>query len=358
MSLGNTLKGLAACGVSTCLFGSLFVPIKRFNPGDGFFSQWIMVTAIFLVGMIINAYEGFPQFYPLVMLGGAFWAFGNAMAIPIFQLIGMGMALLIWGIASCLMGWASSRFGLFGLKENVPNSVILNYAGLLFILFGGVLFSLVKPISKTNDNLNEIHEERKNESVLDVESPDLLFKSHENGYEETKLFKIDDKEKKSLTKKRMFGVALSLFAGLFYGLTFVPVTYVQEHPDQFAGAPSETLPYVFAQFTGIFVTSTIIFIIYVVTKRNKPMINHQIILPAFASGVMWAIAQISWFVANNYIAQSISFPINSMVPGVIGALWSVIYFKEIRGIQNLKTLSAAIIITLAGAIIIGLSKDF
>lgn len=58
------------------------------------------------------------------------------MAIPIFKLIGMGMTLLIWGMASCLMGWASSRFGLFGLKKNVPNDVTLNYIGLLLILFG------------------------------------------------------------------------------------------------------------------------------------------------------------------------------------------------------------------------------
>lgn len=58
------------------------------------------------------------------------------MAIKILELIGMGMALLVWGIASCLMGWASSRFGLFGLKENVPNSVMLNYVGLSLILFG------------------------------------------------------------------------------------------------------------------------------------------------------------------------------------------------------------------------------
>lgn len=36
-----------------------------------------MDTAIFMIGMIINAYEGFPQFYPLAMLGGVFWAIGE-----------------------------------------------------------------------------------------------------------------------------------------------------------------------------------------------------------------------------------------------------------------------------------------
>lgn len=46
-----------------------------------------------------------------------------------------------------------------------------------------------------------------------------------------------------------------------------------------------------------------------------------------------------------------------MVPGVIGALWSVIYFKEICGSQNLKILSISVVITITGAVIIGLSKD-
>lgn len=46
-----------------------------------------------------------------------------------------------------------------------------------------------------------------------------------------------------------------------------------------------------------------------------------------------------------------------MVPGVIGSLWSVIYFKEIRGVRNLKILSVAVGTTMIGAIIVGLSKD-
>ncbi|VBB29703.1 unnamed protein product, partial [Acanthocheilonema viteae] len=153
------------------------------------------------------------------------------------------------------------------------------------------------------------------------------------------------------------GIVLSLFACLFYGLTFVPAIYVQEHPDQFAGGSPEALPHVFAQFTGIFVASTVILIVYAIIKCNKPMVNHQIILPAFTSGAMWAVAQTSWFIANSYIAQSISFPVNSMVSGVVGALWSVIYFKEIYGARNFKILSFAIVITISGAIMIGSSKD-
>ena len=61
---------------------------------------------------------------------------GNASAIPILQAIGLGMGVLIWNVTNCLFGWASSRFGLFGLKANIPNNVALNYAGLALILGG------------------------------------------------------------------------------------------------------------------------------------------------------------------------------------------------------------------------------
>lgn len=43
----------------------------------GFFSQWILDTAVFMIGMIVYAYKGFPQFYPLAMLGGVFWGIGK-----------------------------------------------------------------------------------------------------------------------------------------------------------------------------------------------------------------------------------------------------------------------------------------
>lgn len=43
----------------------------------GMFVQWVMCGAIFCVGLIVGGYECFQSFYPLAMLGGAFWATGN-----------------------------------------------------------------------------------------------------------------------------------------------------------------------------------------------------------------------------------------------------------------------------------------
>lgn len=62
------------------------------------------------------------------------------------------------------------------------------------------------------------------------------------------------------------------------------------------------------------------------------------------------------FYANDKTSLAITFPINSMLPGVCGSLWSVFYFKEIKGRRNLKILIFAILITVTGVIIVGISS--
>ncbi|PIO69708.1 hypothetical protein TELCIR_08461 [Teladorsagia circumcincta] len=43
----------------------------------GMFAQWVMSIAILIVGFIVFCLRSFPGFYPLAMLGGAFWAIGE-----------------------------------------------------------------------------------------------------------------------------------------------------------------------------------------------------------------------------------------------------------------------------------------
>ena len=37
------------------------------------------------------------------------------MVVPIVQMIGLSLGLLLWGTANLIMGWSSGTFGLFGL---------------------------------------------------------------------------------------------------------------------------------------------------------------------------------------------------------------------------------------------------
>ncbi|KAK6741164.1 hypothetical protein RB195_009179 [Necator americanus] len=339
----SAVIGLAACGISSVFFGSAFVPVKKFDPGNGVFVQWVMSTAILCVGMIINAVEGFPVFQPLAMLGGVFWALGNVTAIPIMNVLGLGMGMLIWGATNCITGWAVGRFGLFGVNGTVPEWPLLNYLGLLMVIVGGIFFAQIHPSVRTPSQLEEFSEEP--------------VTPYESGSEENSpLISPVSPVAMNRRSKRVLAILTALVAGIFYGVTFVPVIYIQDHPEKFPGASKNGLDYVFSHYCGIFATATMLLVSYIICTKNNPIVNRRIIGPSLIAGCMWSFAQSSWFVANDNLSQSITFPIISMVPGVCAAMWSVFYFKEITGKRNLNILVVAVATTLIGAFLVGISK--
>uniref|UniRef100_A0A0K0F820 Transmembrane protein 144 homolog (inferred by orthology to a C. elegans protein) n=1 Tax=Strongyloides venezuelensis TaxID=75913 RepID=A0A0K0F820_STRVS len=343
----STVLGLLACAISSLLFGSMFVPIKKYNPGDGVFVQWVMGLTIMFIGVVMNFINNFPPFEPLAMIGGFFWAVGNLTAIPIINMIGVGLGMLVWGTVNCTVGWACGRFGLFDTIPSVPKSPIINYIGLIFVIMGGILFSRVKSStiqrSDSQESFGPVDEVDEESSIL----------NRENNVNGTEVINID-----STKYKKEIAIFLSICAGLCYGLTFLPVVYIQSHPKKYPEAPKDAIAFAFSHYTGIFVTTTVFMVIYCIYKKNKPEINNEIILPAIITGIIWSIAQLSWFVANDALSQAITFPIISMVPGICAALWGVFYFREITGKDNLKLLALAIGITSFGAILVGISKDF
>lgn len=136
MSTEVSVDGLAQLFFAVILFGSMFVPLKKFNAGDGFFAQWIMSVSILIVGFGVFSWQSFVHFYPVAMLGGVFWACGNCMAIPVIQRLGMALGILIWNSTNCLIGWAIGTFGFMGIKARPANNPWLSYAGLFFVFIG------------------------------------------------------------------------------------------------------------------------------------------------------------------------------------------------------------------------------
>ena len=65
--------------------------------------------------------------------------------------------------------------------------------------------------------------------------------------------------------------------------------------------------------------------------------------------------QISWFVANGKLGFTVTFPMISCGPGFIGALWGLFLFKDITGTRNIAILGAAVAVTLASLILVGVS---
>ncbi|PIO71486.1 hypothetical protein TELCIR_06619 [Teladorsagia circumcincta] len=147
--------GLLAALAASFLFGSVFVPIKKAQAGDGFTAQLFLCLGAFFVSTLVHAFQGFPPLHGFAMIGGVLWASANAFAIPIMNRLGMALAILVWNTISCLTGWATSRliflgyasigkfiaslcyrYGLFGLPAAVPASLILNYIGIVALIAG------------------------------------------------------------------------------------------------------------------------------------------------------------------------------------------------------------------------------
>lgn len=360
--------GFIACGVAVLFFGSNFIPVKQFKTGDGFFFQWLLCSAIFLVGVIVNAAKSFPKFYPLAMIGGWCWATGNVLTVLIIQTIGLSQGLLIWGMFNCLMGWASGTFGWFGLpaeKENINNKP-MNYAGVAIAVSSAFVYMFVKS-NVSGATVNARAEEEANGSTADLVSPtnvqnkrrDIL--TFRRTPRQPALVDVIEKDqgtasfvdKLPQTAKRIIGIGGSMIAGTLYGVNFIPVLYIMAHTE---GASQDGLDYVFAHFTGIFLTGTLYFLIYCIFKKNKPDVYPRIILPGFVSGAMWAVAQTSWFIANQALSQSISFPIITSGPSIVAAVIGIIIYKEIQGLKNYIILAVVFIMAVTGSVLVAFSK--
>ncbi|XP_068043307.1 transmembrane protein 144 isoform X4 [Anomalospiza imberbis] len=309
--------GFTSSTVAVLLFGTNFVPVKKFHTGDGMFFQWILCASIWIVSLVVNLIQNCPRFWPLAMVGGFLWATGNVTVVPIVKTIGLALGLLIWASFNLLTGWASSS---------------------------AVIFLFIK---------TEVQS-----SSTSLESTPLLRESSINVSQDT----TEDSwvNKLSSAKRRLIGCSLAVVAGILYGSSFVPVLYIKDHGRRnetiYTGASQFDLDYVFAHFSGIFLTSTIYFLIYCAVRKNKPYVYPQAILPGFVSGVLWAIANCCWFLANHYLSAVVSFPIITAGPGLVAAMWGVLVFKEIKGLKNYMLLSVSFCIILAGSLSTAFSK--
>lgn len=337
--------GIAANVVAVLLYGSNYVPVKRIETGDGMFFQWVNCAAIWVVSMVGDLMLQSPKFYPFAMLGGVIWATGNLAVVPIIKSIGLGLGVIIWGSSSLLMGWASSRFGWFGIVAEDVSRPILNFCGAGLCLLSGLIFFFVKTdveLHPNSDSMPLLIDRRTNSGSCGPSASE---------------FWIDVIGPKT---RRFTGCLLAVVSGLLYGSSFAPILYIKSHSSchdsMFHGASVYDLDYVYAQCSGIFVASTVYFTIYCAAMNNRPRVYSRAILPGLLSGLMWALATYCWFLANNYLSAIVTFPIISAGYGVVAALWGSLVFREIKGLANCFMFFLATCVILIGSLLTAISK--
>uniref|UniRef100_A0A3B4CTU2 Transmembrane protein 144b n=1 Tax=Pygocentrus nattereri TaxID=42514 RepID=A0A3B4CTU2_PYGNA len=262
----DKIYGFLSCLVAVLLYGSNFVPVKKVNTGDGMFFQWISCAAIWVVGLVGDTLFRSSKAHPAAMLGGVIWATGNITSVPVVKCIGLGLGLLLWGASGLLIGWASSRFGLFGLDPEEVSKPVLNYCGAGLCLLSAVIFFFVKSDVQNPTSLEAtpiLIEER---SLSDIPLPSDSW--------------VDTISPKT---KRPLGCIIAVLSGFLSGSAFVPMLYIKHHAtsnsSMFAGSSQNDLDYCFAQSSGIFIASTVYFTMYCAVMKNRPRIYPRAILP-------------------------------------------------------------------------------
>uniref|UniRef100_A0A3B5MJM2 Transmembrane protein 144 n=1 Tax=Xiphophorus couchianus TaxID=32473 RepID=A0A3B5MJM2_9TELE len=329
----NFAYGLIANMAAVVLYGSTYVPIKRIETGDGMFYHFVSCASIWVVSLFGDLLLRTPKFHPLAMLGGMIWATGSVAAVTIVKAIGLGLGILIWGSSSLLMGWASSRFGWFGIDAQDVSRPILNYCGAGLCLLSGLVFFFVRsdvklhPESETIPILiDKVSKEIKSASFIQFFTLCILFIS---------------------------GCLLAVMAGLLYGSSFIPVLYIKNHSachdSIFYGASVYDLDYVHAQTSGVFLASSVYFTIYCAVMKNKPRVYPKAILPGFLSGFMWTMGTYCWFLATNYLGAVVTYPI-------VTAVIMTNLFPFLQGLMNGLIFFFATCVVLTGSVLTAISK--
>jgi len=341
-------------------WGSNFVPVKSYDAGDGLFFQWVLCSAVFVVGFIVYASRGFPVFQPLAMLGGFLWCFGNLMSVPVINMIGLSLGMLIWGTTSLVVGWGTGTFGLFWLKRNIVHTPWMNYLGAALAVLSTIIFGFIKSkVGPKQEEFDSTPTTVTSAEEIDYESRQKLINSEElkSPTDENKNVFAELTKNMSLNFKRLLGISLSVISGVFYGSNFTPPQYIMDHCTN--DCSQDGLDYVYSHFCGIYLSSTFFFLLYcaiLTFLKRKIFMPRQIVLPGFVSGLMWASAQTLSFVSISSLSMAVSFPMITTFPGLIASLWGILLFKEISGITNYMLYLTAFILVISAALLVAFSR--
>jgi glucose uptake protein GlcU len=383
--MSDAVLGFAGVVIAVFFFGSNFLPLKNIKIGDGVFFQFCMCNGIFITSIPILIFQSFPPIHGIALLGGFLWTTGNMFVPVAIRFIGMGLGLILWGCVSMLIGWASGKFGLFGLKKQEIGDPVMNYIGVFLSIVGLILYVQVKTVDTSVDAKayaesvrNQLHTPQSDmenrissdtsalspTSFTDSNKIALLPLDHHSDNAGTELLVASRTPVEQTASfgddwsegtKRTVGLSLALLAGVFFGLNFDPAQYVIDN--KYDG-DDNSLNYVFSHYLGILITSwfyTVAYCVYCQYHKVTPYVKAEIFLPATLSGIMWGIAEAAYFLANGKLGFPVSFPMISAGPGFVGAAYGVFYFKEITGTDNLRMLAAAMCVTIPALVLVGVS---
>jgi len=366
--------GFVSAAISVLGFGSNFVPAKAYPTGDGMFFQLTQALGIFTVGVVVQLIRGDQSvFRPYAMVGGFIWCTGNCMCPQIINFTGLAVGSLIWNGCNLITGWCMGEWGLFGTNPSEkPSSPLLNVFGALIALVATATYFFIEPPEEGNGRTSSgSHEGYKelpsSQMPTAAGSEGDVGTDQDSKHRRLEVVKSVNSDPVSLNEQtngfdtqRLIGVLMAILAGFLFGVNFAPPNQLIEDETHVDGNKlhysSHGIDYVFSHFTGILLTSLMWFLLYCILKKNKPLVNNELFIPGWLSGVAWGIAQAFWFVANDNLGLTTAYPIITTGPGIVASLWAVCMFGEVKGKRNRIVLAIAFFLSFVAVSMITVSK--
>jgi len=370
-----------ACAVASVLFGSnylaLYAADARLARGPAF--ALAMAFGIALTGVVVltSRDKGTVRYEPLAFVGGALWATGNAFSSETCARLGVGAAMSAWSGVALVTGWTCARFGAFGMprrEEKPSTAIVVELVGVALAISSVIIGAMVSDETSAKEDVERSQRsevERLLGEARDGEFDDVTRRSSESDWGTVEQKETEDGEFASASADHEIGgrrgasfgkkfpyVMLAAFCGVCYGVNFNPVEYLRAHASE--GHSAKELDYVPSHFAGILATAATHFCIYhaycAVTKRrtttnvNAKALFWKLFVPAAASGIMWGAAQTAWFVANERLSATITWPIMACAPPAVASAWDVFYFKKINTDRNRSLIAASNVARLAAVL--------
>ncbi|KAG1705643.1 hypothetical protein DVH05_003344 [Phytophthora capsici] len=410
----EVVLGYTAAIVAVFFFGTCYVPAKTYATYDGIIFQWFMCSGILMVGLgwglLSNNWSQYSQSgmftFPEGLLGGALFAIANLLIPTVVNTLGLGVGFMLWNATNITLGYCVSRLGLFGVSPTIPSMPWISLLGIVFMLASIAVYGTIKPTLKApkvskrmrkvkthpeaengqptvhwesvdsntsvTSSLGEsspllpqfaddaelsdvslVRRESLQESLVHPELPNFGPYMMPNELEEHVELMDADAEK----TRKAFGMAVALLVGAFLSCCLVPFVNWKDRcrpSDPALSSPivetCNPLNFVFSQCLGVYLTSTIVFLLYsvfhrFVLKRSMP---RSVMRPAYICGVLWGIGLCGQLYAIGALGFDQIFPICSIGPAMVSMLWSAGYFKEIQGKENLQSLAVGTVLVLIG----------
>eukprot|EP00992_Anisonema_acinus_P011921 TRINITY_DN7774_c0_g1_i2.p1 TRINITY_DN7774_c0_g1~~TRINITY_DN7774_c0_g1_i2.p1 ORF type:complete len:314 (+),score=59.83 TRINITY_DN7774_c0_g1_i2:114-1055(+) len=310
---------------------------------DGIMFQLFMASGILLTGIFTlfaasgSVQSDFRAIFSIEgVIGGLVWTVGNVLTVPIVTRIGLGLGLSIWGGMSIVVSFLIGLCGLPGLTPDTLTDVVAGVFGIIFGVASLLIFSFVKP------ELEQVDQAR---SLL---PDDVLLRPNGavNG--------SDDKK-----PNRVVGVIFAFSSGMIYGVQFLPFQYWDQHRTKPAGVSKILfqIRFFFSQFAGTFVGAVLIFVAECVRTKNSPKgIEPAAVGASMVGGVMWSVAAMGSMVATADLGATVGFPLSVSGAFLVNCLVSYFGLGEIRGGRNTALFGTAVVVNVAGCVLLSLAK--